>query len=52
MYQRYGDLGVVDVDPDGQMTLRIESLRVKVYDIIGRSIIVHRIGKDNGDTMR
>ena len=36
-----GDLGGVEADKSGRASLRVVSNRVKVWDIIGRSIVVH-----------
>lgn len=37
---RYGDLGYIHSDSSGRSTFRIESERIKVWNIIGRSMVV------------
>lgn len=42
-----GDLGNIEVDNDGEATLRYEDNLIKVWDIIGRSVVLH----DNEDDL-
>ena len=37
-----GDLGNVVVGPNGRTEFRLQSTDLKVWDVIGRSIVLHR----------
>ena len=37
---KYGDLGMMNVNEAGRAEFRRESDRIKVWDIIGRSIVI------------
>ena len=37
---KYGDLGIIDTNKIGRAEFRLESERVKVWDVIGRSIVI------------
>ena len=41
LIQAYGFLGDVEVAADGRAEFRLQSSDVKVWDIIGRSVVVH-----------
>lgn len=43
-----GDLGNIEVDEKGWGDLVLETTRVKVWDVIGRSIVVHEGPDDLG----
>lgn len=39
---KYGELGHVEADEHGRAEFRIENVRVKIFDIIGRSVVIHQ----------
>ncbi|XP_022332121.2 copper chaperone for superoxide dismutase-like isoform X1 [Crassostrea virginica] len=41
-----GDLGEIDVASDGRADFRLTNERIKVWEMIGRSIVVHRGSQD------
>ena len=45
---RDGDVGVVECDESGSGQLLVEHSRMKVWDIIGRSVVLHEGGKPDG----
>ena len=44
--QPLGDLGEIDVASDGRADFRLTNERIKVWEMIGRSIVVHRGSQD------
>ena len=42
--QKYGELCTVEADAKGRIDFRVESTRLKVWDIIGRSLVIHYHG--------
>ena len=49
--QKYGDLTEIDVKEDGRADFRLQDNAVKVWDIIGRSMVLTNLDqkKDNGN---
>ncbi|KAF6102564.1 copper chaperone for superoxide dismutase [Phyllostomus discolor] len=45
-WQHRGDLGNVHADADGRATFRIEDEQLKVWDVIGRSLVIDE-GEDD-----
>lgn len=51
--QHLGDIGNIKAGPNGRATFRITDRRIKVWDVIGRSFVVHAekddLGKGNSE---
>ena len=46
--RHYGDLGNIEADSEGRANFRFVDEMVKVWDVIGRSMVVHASGDDLG----
>lgn len=42
IFQKYGELGVVEADEQGRAEFRIENGRMKIWEVIGRSLVIHQ----------
>ena len=45
-----GQLGPIEPDSNGRITLQVTSQQLKVYDLIGRSVVVHETQSDGSTT--
>ncbi|KAK2147293.1 hypothetical protein LSH36_561g02043 [Paralvinella palmiformis] len=49
MIQKNGELCTLEADPKGRLEFRIESTLLKVWDIIGRSLVIHHHNNDKDE---
>jgi len=47
--QKNGELCTLEADPKGRLEFRIESTLLKVWDIIGRSLVIHHHNNDKDE---